>query len=61
MFLRPVDVAAAVESRTYCSPVDVVLEVTDPFCPWNEGCWRLSGDTKGAVCGRTAGPLRTWR
>jgi predicted acetyltransferase len=56
LFLRPVDVAAALEARTYTSPVDVVLEVTDPFCPWNEGRWRLSGDSKGAVCGRTADP-----
>jgi predicted acetyltransferase len=34
----------------------VVLEVTDPFCPWNEGRWRLSGDSKGAVCARTSDP-----
>ncbi|GAA3234465.1 hypothetical protein GCM10020256_51490 [Streptomyces thermocoprophilus] len=34
-------------------PVDVVLEVEDSFCPWNEGRWRLTGDAKGAVCERT--------
>jgi predicted acetyltransferase len=34
--------------------VDVVLDVEDAFCPWNSGRWRLSGDAKGAVCGRTS-------
>ncbi|MDI9884239.1 GNAT family N-acetyltransferase [Streptomyces sp. HNM0645] len=53
---RLVDVGAALEARTYRTPVDVVLEVEDAFCPWNEGRWRLSGDAKGASCERTAGP-----
>lgn len=53
LFVRPVDVGAALEARTYAAPVDVVLAVTDPFCPWNEGRWRLSGDTDGVVCART--------
>ncbi|SEC47508.1 Sterol carrier protein domain-containing protein [Streptomyces sp. 2224.1] len=30
--------------------------VPDPFCPWNEGRWRLSGDAAGAVCERAAAP-----
>ncbi|MDQ0990923.1 GNAT family N-acetyltransferase [Streptomyces sp. V3I7] len=51
--LRLVDVGAALQARTYQAPVDVVLEVEDAFCPWNTGRWRLSGDTKGASCGRT--------
>ncbi|MFE3828789.1 GNAT family N-acetyltransferase [Streptomyces sp. NPDC059092] len=54
LYLRPVEVAPALEARTYRTPVDVVLEVTDTFCPWNEGRWRLSGDSKGATCARTA-------
>ncbi|MCL7377372.1 GNAT family N-acetyltransferase [Streptomyces sp. 35G-GA-8] len=54
LYLRPVEVGAALEARTYRTPVDVVLEVTDAFCPWNEGRWRLSGDSKGASCERTA-------
>jgi predicted acetyltransferase len=53
---RLVDVGEALTARTYRTPVDVVLEVEDAFCPWNEGRWRLSGDTKGASCERTAGP-----
>ncbi|MGO4755272.1 sterol carrier protein domain-containing protein, partial [Streptomyces sp. 2MCAF27] len=54
LYLRPVDVGAALEARTYALPVDVVLEVTDAFCPWNEGRWRLTGDAKGASCERTS-------
>ncbi|MFF8974094.1 GNAT family N-acetyltransferase [Streptomyces sp. NPDC014995] len=54
LFVRLVDVGAALGARTYQAPVDVVLEVEDAFCPWNAGRWRLSGDTKGASCVRTA-------
>ncbi|WP_089107492.1 GNAT family N-acetyltransferase [Streptomyces hyaluromycini] len=52
-YVRLVDVGAALAARTYQTPVDVVLEVADAFCPWNEGRWRLTGDTKGASCERT--------
>lgn len=54
LHVRLVDVGAALEARTYQTPVDVVLEVEDAFCPWNEGRWRLTGDPKGASCERTA-------
>ncbi|MFG2571355.1 GNAT family N-acetyltransferase [Streptomyces sp. NPDC048481] len=54
LYVRLVDVGAALEARTYQSPVDVVLDVEDAFCPWNTGRWRLSGDAKGAVCAPTA-------
>ncbi|MGV9528399.1 GNAT family N-acetyltransferase [Streptomyces cellulosae] len=50
LYLRPVEVGAALAARTYRTPVDVVLEVEDAFCPWNTGRWRLSGDAKGAMC-----------
>ncbi|MGW4164985.1 GNAT family N-acetyltransferase [Streptomyces sp. NPDC004788] len=53
LHLRLVEVGAALEARTYQTPVDVVFEVEDAFCPWNEGRWRLTGDAKGAVCART--------
>lgn len=53
LHLRPVEVGAALAARTYLTPVDVVLDVTDEFCPWNSGRWRLSGDAKGASCART--------
>ncbi|MGX1130688.1 putative acetyltransferase [Streptomyces glaucescens] len=53
LYLRPVEVGAALQARTYQAPVDVVLDVADDFCPWNAGRWRLSGDAKGASCERT--------
>jgi predicted acetyltransferase len=53
LFVRLVEVGAALEARTYQAPVDVVFEVEDAFCPWNAGRWRLTGDTKGASCVRT--------
>lgn len=53
LHVRLVEVGAALEARTYAAPVDVVLDVADAFCPWNEGRWRLTGDSKGAVCVRT--------
>ncbi|MFC9845162.1 GNAT family N-acetyltransferase [Streptomyces sp. NPDC060223] len=56
LHLRLVEVGAALEARTYQTPVDLVFEVEDAFCPWNEGRWRLSGDAKGASCVRTEDP-----
>ncbi|KOT35241.1 hypothetical protein ADK41_24950 [Streptomyces caelestis] len=56
LYVRLVDVGAALQARTYRAPVDVVFEVEDAFCPWNAGRWRLSGDAKGASCERTGDP-----
>ncbi|MCX4525876.1 MULTISPECIES: GNAT family N-acetyltransferase [unclassified Streptomyces] len=57
LHVRLVDLPAALEARTYGAPLDVVVEVEDAFCPWNEGRWRLTADAKGAAaCVRTADP-----
>lgn len=55
LWLRLVDVGAALEQRGLAAPVDVVIDVTDPVCPWNEGRWRLScsGSGEPATCERT--------
>ncbi|MFJ3924026.1 GNAT family N-acetyltransferase [Streptomyces sp. NPDC090022] len=53
LHVRLVDLPAALTARTYGAPVDVVLEVADAFCPWNEGRWHLVGDAEGASCVRT--------
>lgn len=53
LYVRLVDVDRALESRTYSAPLDLVIEVADVFCPWNDGRWRLSGDEKGGHCERT--------
>ena len=54
LWIRLVDVPAALAERTYAAPVDVVFEVDDPFCPWNAGRYRLTADDAGrATCERT--------
>ncbi|MFJ1701843.1 GNAT family N-acetyltransferase [Kitasatospora sp. NPDC088346] len=58
LFVRLVDVDAALAQRGYATPLDVVLEVADGFCPWNTGRRRLRSDGpgKGTSCERTDRP-----
>lgn len=53
IFARLVDLDRALALRRYCTPVDVVLDVRDDFCPWNAGRWRLVGSSEGSTCTRT--------
>jgi predicted acetyltransferase len=43
LWVRLVDVGAALSGRAYAAEGSVVLEVRDAFCPWNEGRWKLEG------------------
>jgi predicted acetyltransferase len=43
LWVRLVDVGAALSARAYAGDEAVVIDVRDAFCPWNEGRWRLSG------------------
>lgn len=56
IYVRLVDVCRALALRSYATPVDVVLDVTDEFCPWNTGRWRLRGGPDGADCETTTAP-----
>lgn len=57
LHVRVVDLPAALEARAYGTALDVVLEVEDVFCPWNEGRWRLVAEAGGLVsCKRTEEP-----
>ncbi len=56
LWVRLVDVGRALGERRYSTPVDVVLDVTDSFCPDNTGRWHLTGDATGATCERTTEP-----
>ncbi|MGI8948812.1 MAG: GNAT family N-acetyltransferase [Ornithinimicrobium sp.] len=47
LWLRLVDLPRALAERGYASEVDLVLEVTDDFCPWNAGRWRFAVDAAG--------------
>ena len=51
LWLRILDVRAALEARTYRGPGSLTLELTDKFCPWNAGRWGLSVDGDGTVPG----------
>jgi predicted acetyltransferase len=41
LWVRTVDVAGALGARRYSTDARIVLEVMDPFCPWNEGRYLL--------------------
>ena len=48
LWVRLVDVRAALAERAYAAPVEAVVEVTDRHAPWNAGRWRLKADRDGA-------------
>jgi predicted acetyltransferase len=41
LWVRLVDLEAALAARSYQEGQSLVLDVTDPFCAWNEGAWRV--------------------
>ncbi|MHB8470336.1 MAG: GNAT family N-acetyltransferase [Gaiellaceae bacterium] len=43
LWVRLVDVGAALSGRAYAGGGSVVFGVSDASCPWNEGRWRLEG------------------
>ena len=60
LFVRIVDLPAALAARRYAAPIDLVIGVTDELLPDNAGSWRVTGDTEKAACERvTATPELT--
>ncbi len=55
LWVRLVDVAAALTARRYARDPDVVIAVADDVCAWNTGRYRLSAD--GCVRTRAAADL----
>ena len=45
LWVRLVDVGAALAGRAYASRARRRLRGSDAFCPWNEGRWHLAGAT----------------
>ena len=43
LWLRFVDLAAALRARSWGADDSLVLEVRDAFCPWNDGRYRTDG------------------
>jgi predicted acetyltransferase len=50
LWVRLVDLPAALEQRSYATEVTLVLEVSDRWCAWNAGRWRLVVDKGGVRC-----------
>jgi len=50
VWLRLVDVPAALKGRRYAVDGRLALRVRDPFCPWNDGQYELIGGPDGAEC-----------
>ena len=53
VWVRVVEVGAALAARRYAAGVDLVIDVTDPILGENTGRWRLTGDASTASCTRT--------
>jgi predicted acetyltransferase len=45
LWVRLVDVGAALSGRQYASDAGIVFGVRDAVCPWNEARWKLVGGT----------------
>jgi len=52
VWLRLVDVGAALAGRRYTTEGRLVLHVRDAFCPWNDGHYELNGGPTNASCDR---------
>ena len=54
LWLRPIDVLAALRARMYSIPGSLLLKVNDDRCPWNEGTYQLDvGEDGHGECKRT--------
>jgi predicted acetyltransferase len=53
IWLRLMDVPAALAARRYASEDRIVIGVVDPFRPENDGAYLLTGGPDGAECSRT--------
>jgi len=53
LWVRVVDVAAALGARVYAIDDAIVIDVVDPFRSANNGRWRIDGGPDGATCTST--------
>jgi predicted acetyltransferase len=56
MWIRLVDVPAALEARGYRADGQIVFEVRDAFCPWNDGRYELTVEAGRASCTASVRP-----
>jgi len=50
MWLRLVDVRVALEARQYDCAGELTLQISDDFCPWNDGVYSLKVERGSAAC-----------
>ena len=50
LHVRLIDVGPALSQRATTAHTGVVIDVTDPFCPWNTRRWSLEGDGARLRC-----------
>ncbi|HEX6519102.1 MAG TPA: sterol carrier protein domain-containing protein [Streptosporangiaceae bacterium] len=50
LWVRLVDLPAALSGRRYLAEGSLILDVADPFCPWNDGSWLLECGPDDAAC-----------
>ena len=55
LWLRLIDVNAALTTRHYDCAGVLTLRVSDDFCTWNDGVYTLEADQSGAVCTSSGG------
>ncbi|MGI8651306.1 MAG: GNAT family N-acetyltransferase [Geodermatophilaceae bacterium] len=55
LYVRLVDVGAALAARRYPTTIDLILDIEDQFCPWNAGRWQLTGGPSYGRCDRCEG------
>jgi predicted acetyltransferase len=44
LWVRLVDIGTAMAARSYQARGSLVIDVSDEFCPWNAGCWRVGSE-----------------
>jgi predicted acetyltransferase len=53
LWVRLVDVRAALTGRAYAAEGSLVLDLDDGFCPWNAGRWKLEAGPDGVSLRRS--------
>ena len=44
LWVRLVDIGSAMAARSYQARGSLVIDVSDEFCSWNAGCWRVGSE-----------------
>ena len=50
MWLRIVEVPAALQARSYDAEASAVIQIRDDFCPWNQVCYKLIVSPDRSIC-----------